>query len=103
LAYLQKPDLSQFYTVQTEPTSCGKKINFLVSGLVLKLTENIDLSNITATTTYTYTDNQASTGNKLCYGSHSTAGVFQTHMRESYPLWTIWFSTLLLWISILAG
>lgn len=102
LAYLQKPDLSQFYTVQTQPTGCGKKVNFLVSGFTVKLTENIDLSNITPATTFTYTDNQA-TGNRLCYGSQNNGGMFQTHMRESYPLWAAWFAALFFWVFILFG
>ena len=54
-------------------------------------------------TTFTYTANQAKTGNKLCYGSQNNDGVFQTHMRESYPLWVAWFSALLFWVSILFG
>lgn len=103
LSYLQNPDLSQFYTVQIEPLTCGKKVNFLLSGFTIKLTENIDLSSISATTTYIYSQNQQKTGNKLCYGSQNNDGVFQSHLRESYPLWAAWFSVIFFWISVLFG
>lgn len=103
ISYLNKPDLSQFYSVQTQPLGCGKKVNFLTSGFTIKLKDSLDFSNITTSATFTYTNNQEATGNRLCYGSQNNDGVFQTHVRESYPLWTAWFSVLLFWVAILFG
>lgn len=59
LSYLQKPDLSRFITVRVEPEGCDHKINFLVSGLIIKLSETVDFSNISTATTFTYTHNQS--------------------------------------------
>jgi hypothetical protein len=40
----------------------------------------------------------AYTGNKLCYASTETSGVFQEHLRESWPFWTCLLSVFLFWV-----
>lgn len=93
-------DYAKFYTVQTENSGC--KTNFLISAFIYNLnTSTISVNSAPVGGVYNpRPSTQSTTGNLLCYGSH-TSGVFQTHMRQSYPLWAAWFGALFFWCAIL--
>lgn len=71
--YLDQADYSRFYHV----TNAAFTETMLISATVLLLNKQLNAPSLTQT----FTADPASSGNKLCYASNETSGLFQSHLR----------------------
>jgi hypothetical protein len=101
--FLNVRDLGIFYEVADSTVTN----TYLLSNWVLNNMVNLNPSAFPAYSTTNYfvpptfaVANFQQTADKLCYGSQNI-GIFQTHLRESYPLWTAWIGILFYWLSLL--
>jgi hypothetical protein len=90
--FLNMVDYSRFYHV----TDSTKTTTLLLSNTVLFLPGYV--THPISLLTRTFDPDYAISGNKLCYASNETSGIFQEHLRESWPFWTCIITVFLFWV-----
>ena len=95
--FLTTLNYNQFYSVMDSTFTN----TILVSRTLLRITDSASVPSFTASQ-LSFTGDYTNSADVLCWGQFS-AGQFQTHMRESVPLWFFLLSTLLLWMFVLLG
>lgn len=90
--YLNNMDYNKFYHV----TDAAKTTTVLLSPTVLKLAGT--LTTPLPTSPIAFTPDYSNSGNLLCYASNETSGLFQTHLRENWPLWTCILAVFFYWL-----
>jgi hypothetical protein len=90
--YMNIVDYSRFYHV----TDSSKTTTLLLSNTVLQYAEPITIP--MTTTSLDFTPDYPISGSKLCYASNETSGIFQEHLRESWPFWTCIITVFLFWV-----
>jgi hypothetical protein len=99
--FIDGTNYNQFYSVAY---SAGARSTLLVSSFYYGVSSSLASQTTTMGSLWTSLTNidwstaAMATGTKLCYAATFTTGNFQTHMRESYPLWFIWFGIFFFWL-----
>jgi hypothetical protein len=108
LSFLNYVDLGNFYTTfdNSAGTAC-QHVTYLINGFIYEL-PSAQSTSLTSTLgfgagTTVNSANQNQFADRLCWASQWNSLIFETHLRESYPLWTAWFGIAIFWVSLLFG
>lgn len=103
--FLNLKDFGHFYTAAN--LNSANNLTTILTSSFLYYTSSSQFTSLSfpANQITSQSFNQHITGDKICYGSLINQGIviflliqFQTHIRESFPLWTAWLGILLYWL-----